>query len=374
MASYDVAFVGAGADPDVQDDTGFSMAYRHASAYDRLADHDCRLAGVADVVVENAAAFADQFGIDDDAVFESHDELLATVEPDVVSVCTPPDTHADIVVDCAESGVVDAIHCEKPMARTWADCERIERVADETGVRVTFNHQRRFGEPYRRAKALLDEGAIGDLERVEMAARNVYDYGSHSVDLCNYFNDEGAAEWVVGQVDYRAENLVFGVHNENQALAEWRYENGVHGLAATGEGVADLVDCHNRLVGSEGTIEVGRGFPNGTVDDRVLRVKRDGDDDWEYVDVGGEGLHGSDSAAYGRTYIDRAVADVVDALARGETSELAASNALRATEIIFGIWESSRARGRVDLPLAIEDNPLDEMVDSGALDPGAGDD
>jgi predicted dehydrogenase len=369
MSGHDVAFVGAGADPDVQDDTGFSMAYRHASAYERL--DDCRLVGVADVVVENAEAFADYVGIDDDGVFESHAALLEAVEPDVVSVCTPPDTHAGIVVDCAESGVVDAIHCEKPMARTWADCERIARVADETGVSVTFNHQRRFGKPYRRAKALLDDGEIGELERVEMAARNVYDYGSHSVDLCNYFNDETPAEWVLGQVDYRTENLVFGVHNENGALAQWGYENGVHGLATTGAPGAGLVDCHNRLVGSEGTIEVGRGFPTGTVDDRVLRVKRDGDESWEYVDADGEGLHGTDSAEYGRTYIDRAIADVVAALDRGESSELAATNALRATEIIFGVWESARRRGRVDLPLDIADNPLDAMIESGALDPGA---
>jgi hypothetical protein len=50
---------------------------------------------------------------------------------------------------------------------------------------------------------------------------------------------------------------------------------------------------------------------------------------------------------------------------------LDASNALIATEIIFGAYESSRRRGRVDFPLTIEDNPLAAMVENGDLQPAA---
>ena len=365
MTALTAACIGTGPDPETQDNQGFAMAYRHAAAYENAG---VELVACADIVSENAAAFADYWGIDAGNAFEDYGEMLAAVEPDVVSVCTPPHTHADIVVDCARSGNVDAVHCEKPMDRTWAAVERMVEVCDEAGVRLTFNHQRRFGKPYRKAKELLDAGEIGDLERIEMAAPNIYDYGSHSIDLCNYFNDEGRAEWVVSQLDYREEDIWFGAHNENQTLASWKYENGVYGLAATGVG-AGLVNCHNRLVGGDGVIEIGRGFPAGEVD-AVLRIDR-GDGEWERVDTGGEGLHGSDAAEseFGRVYIDRAVADVVDALPSGRESELSARNAIKATEIIFGAWESSRKRGRVELPPDIDDNPLDAMIESGELDP-----
>lgn len=371
MTNVDIAFIGTGADPETQDNEGFAMAYRHGAAYDRL--DNCVLAGAADIVPENAAAFADYFDIPDDGVYEDHQALLEDVQPDIVSICTPPHTHADIVVNCTETESVRAIHCEKPMARTWADCERMVEAADHAGVCLTFNHQRRFGRPYRAAKELLDDGEIGDLERLEMAAPNIYDYGSHSVDLCNYFNDEGTAEWVLGQLDYSTEDKWFGVHNENQTLASWGYENGVEALASTGDLGGNLVNCHNRLVGSDGVIELGHGFPNGTVEDEVLRIKRDGDD-WEYVDTDDEGLHGFDSAEYGRAYIDRAIEDIVTALVEGKTSELDAHNALSATEIIFAVWESSRDHGRIDLPLDIEDNPLDAMIESGELTPEPADD
>ena len=40
---------------------------------------------------------------------------------------------------------------------------------------------------------------------------------------------------------------------------------------------------------------------------------------------------------------------------------------LRATELIFATYESSRRRGRVDLPLAVEDSPFLSMVESGVM-------
>ena len=64
---------------------------------------------------------------------------------------------------------------------------------------------------------------------------------------------------------------------------------------------------------------------------------------------------------------ERAIAEVIDALRSGRESELSARRALNATEIIFAIYESSRRRGRVDLPLTISDSPLAAMVEAGQL-------
>jgi len=63
------------------------------------------------------------------------------------------------------------------------------------------------------------------------------------------------------------------------------------------------------------------------------------------------------------------VAHVVDCLDSAEEPLLSARRALTGTELIFGVYESARRRGRVDLPLDITDNPLVAMVESGALDP-----
>jgi len=348
MTDYRVACIGTGPDPETPVwGESAAMAYRHGAGYRKL--DSCEIVACADLVRENALAFADEFDIDEDHVYEDYREMLTTAEPDIVSVCTPVPTHADIVVDCAESAVLEAIHCEKPMADTWADSERMADACEEAGVQLTINHQRRFDARWTEAKRLLDEGAIGDLRRLEMGGKNVFDYGSHLVDLCHYFNDERSVEWVIGQVDYRTEDVRYGTHNENQALAQWAYENGVEALASTGDGEA-LVDCHNRIVGTAGEVEI---LPNDGPDLRVRRA--DGSIEERDVEV--------------ETPLHLAIEHVVESLDSGSEPVVAASRALSSLEVIFGVWESARRRGRVDLPLEAGDNALEAMVESGDLSP-----
>jgi predicted dehydrogenase len=62
-------------------------------------------------------------------------------------------------------------------------------------------------------------------------------------------------------------------------------------------------------------------------------------------------------------YVARGVLDLIDALQNEREPELSAGRALQATELIFATYESSRKRGRVELPLTIEDSPLQAMLD-----------
>jgi predicted dehydrogenase len=372
-----VGFIGTG-DPAEESADGFAMAYRHASAYERL--DDCELVACADIIEENANAFAREFDISRKHVYEDAERMLAEAVPDVVSICVPPAVHADLVIACAKSDAVDAVHCEKPMASTWEECREMVRQCEDRDTQLTINHQRRFAKPFRRAKELLDEGRTGDLDRIEIGGQNLYDYGSHLFDMCGFFTDQAEAEWVLGQVAYQQSNVQFGMHNENQGLARWRYENGVNGLASTGE--AGLIDCQIRLRGESGTIEVG---PD---DGPPLRVRTDGSG-WEHVDTGQDGIYGlrpGRNAAAGDailerlpvgpdqyfrdvSYVDRAIEDVVESLHTGRESEISGRKALQATELIFATWESARRSGLVELPLKIADNPLEAMVDNGTLRP-----
>lgn len=374
--TLEIAFVGTGPDPDDPGRDGYAMAYRHANAY--LKRDDCELIACADLVTENAEAFADAFDLD--AFYEDAEQMVTERRPDVVSVCVPPKAHAQVVTTLARTRIPKAIHCEKPMAATWGGCKEMAEVCEENGVRLTINHQRRFGEPFRKAKQFLDKGEIGELIRVEIAEANLFDAGSHPLDLAGYFTDQAHPGWVLAGLDYREENIWFGSHNENQAVVQWVYDSGVYGLASTGEG-EDFVGCYVRLRGSEGAIEIG-------VDDGpTLRVRSDGAG-WRTVQTGGENIHGppapglvkaatrkvSDAVTRrnaprtGPSYIDRSVKDAVEAVQSGGRSELCAENILQSTELIFAAWESVRRRGRVDLPLEIEDNPLESMVEADVFD------
>ena len=90
--TYRVAIVGTGNDPGERDREGYAMAYRHAGGYERL--DSCSLVACADIVRENAEAFADHHDLE--AVYEDHETMLEGSEPDVVSVCVPPSVHAEL--------------------------------------------------------------------------------------------------------------------------------------------------------------------------------------------------------------------------------------------------------------------------------------
>jgi predicted dehydrogenase len=380
-----VGFIGTGPDPDRPDTTGYAMAYRHASGYERL--DDCELVACADIVPENAAAFAEKHGIDDEHVYTDYREMLVECDLDVVSVCTPPGTHHELVLGAARSGQVGAIHCEKPLAKTLPDAREMVEVCEAEGVQLTVNHQYRYGKPFAKAKTLLDGGAIGELRRFEFGHTTLYDTGSHYFDLCNWYNHYADVEWVLAGLDYREENRMFGAHNENQGLAQWRYENGVFGLASTGWG-DEFVDCLLRIRGSEGEIEIG----SSSGDLRYRNAHTDGR--WKVVDTDGDTVWGPTAGRVGAglkrvlpriadrlvarlegpSFIDRAIEGVVTAYREGRTPELDARRALASQELAFAAWESVRRRGRVDLPLDVEDNPLEAMVEAGELDPAPAED
>lgn len=372
-----IGVIGTGADPDDPGQDGYAMAYRHASGYRRL--DDCELLACADIVPENARAFAARFDVPH--VYEDYEQMLSALDLDVLSVCVPPGVHAEVVCDAAETGVPAAIHCEKPIATTWEDCKAMARTCQANDVALTINHQLRFGAPVRKAKALLDGGRIGELRRLEVAAEHLYDTGTHLFDVCGYLTDQTPVEWVLGQVAYREENRWFGTPNSTQGLAQWRYESGVDGLAATGDS-ASLVGATLRIVGSDGVVEIGpdEGPP--------LRFRDTETTGWQSVDTDGEGVYGpkrtrltgalqrlarlvpglDERRVLAPSQTDRAIADVVGALREGRRSELQIEHALQTTELIFAAWESARQRGRITLPLAIEDNPLAAMIDAGVFE------
>ncbi len=338
---YRVGIIGCGRPWRAEGATGFGMSHQHALGY--RASSDARIIALADISLENARAFQEQHG--GDQIYQDYHAMLAQENLDIVSISTWPHLHAEMVIAAAEAGV-KAIHCEKPMAPTYGESRRMVETCEAHGVQLTFNHQRRFGAPFRKAKELLKEGSIGQLVRLEATCGNLYDWGTHWFDMLFFYNDENPAEWVIGQIDLRGTEKIFGVPVEGHGLSHFMFKNGVQGLMMTGAGAAGTLV--NRLIGTEGMIEVGNlNIP--------LRVWGRGQNAWETIPLE-EGLHPNDA-------VKRGVLDLIDALKTGREPELAGRRALRATELIFATYESSRRRARVDLPLDITDSPLIAMLE-----------
>jgi UDP-N-acetylglucosamine 3-dehydrogenase len=328
---YRLAVIGCGRARGADSPTGFGMGHMHAQAYRETGR--CELVAAVDVSPENAAVFAARWG--SPAVYPDYRTMLAEARPEIVSVCTRAHLHAEMVIACAGAGV-KAVHCEKPMATTWGDAQRMVKACEQAGTQLTINHQNRFREPHRVARDLVREGPIGELRSLQGTSSHLRN--SHTLDLLFFYNEERPAASVLAQIDTRCRRA--GELEEEQAICSVRFAKGVHALLLTGPDVE--IGCVHRLIGTDGIIEVHGRAPR-------VRIQRQRDAAWRSIDV-------PDGPDW-QPPLDRAIADVIAALDESREPELSARWALQATEVIFAASESSRRRGRVDLPLTIEEPP-----------------
>lgn len=321
----------------------------HADGY--AASDAAQLVGVSDPVPAAGQALAEKHGVT--AVYSDHRALLEEQRPEMVSVCVWTGLHRQLVLDCVAAGV-RAIHCEKPMAPTWGEAREMHQACVTAGIQMTFCHQRRFGAQFVAARDLARSGAIGTVHRLEGFCSNLFDWGTHWFDMFFFYNDETPAEWVMGQIDLAGARTVFGVPVESSGLSYVKFANDVHAVLATGGDHGG--GCQNRILGSEGVIEVG---PKDGPRVRMLRSAGSG---WEVPNLAGVVPAGGDTVL--------SVLDAIDCLETGREPVLSSRKALQATELIFATYESARRRGRVTLPLETEDSALLALLETEAAATG----
>ncbi|MGD2174119.1 MAG: Gfo/Idh/MocA family oxidoreductase [Candidatus Brocadiaceae bacterium] len=334
-AKYRVGIIGCG-----------GIARMHAAGY--RAEPRCDVVALADIEEETAQEFAEKSGFADAVLYADYREMLREEKPDIVSVCLWPDLHLPVTRDCVEAGVA-AVHCEKPMAPTWGECLEFGTLAEESETQITFNHQRRFNHGIRQARELLDGGRFGELQRMDLfAPGHLLDCGTHSLDLGFMFNGDNPAAWVIGQIDARKVRPWFGVPSDFMSIGMFRFQNGVRGTIQVGD--EKELGTGVRLFGSGGFLEV---FWNGAYGRYAVYEEPD----WEPPEV-----EEPDP-------MPRVMGDIIDCLESGGEPELSVHKALQVTEVIFAIYESSRRRARIDLPLEITDSPFISMLESGEIGP-----
>jgi myo-inositol 2-dehydrogenase / D-chiro-inositol 1-dehydrogenase len=162
-------------------------------------NRDARLVAVADLVPDAAAALAADHGAETRAT----DDIEAAGDIDAVVICTPTDTHADLIERFARAG--KGIFCEKPVDLSLARVRDCLRVVEETGATLMVGFNRRFDPDFKALKAAIDDGRIGTVEMVTLTSRDPgpppYDYIERSGGIFRdmTIHDFDMARWLLGE-------------------------------------------------------------------------------------------------------------------------------------------------------------------------------
>lgn len=129
---------------------------RHA--YEYTHNPDAELVGCFDLNEKRAAALAKQFRC---KVYRTAEELIDDPGIDAVSVCVANAYHASMTLEALTHG--KHVLCEKPMAVTLADCQEMAATAKQYGKRLLIGHNQRLAPAHRKAKEILESGALGSV-------------------------------------------------------------------------------------------------------------------------------------------------------------------------------------------------------------------
>src|SRR3972149_2066651 len=117
------------------------------------------ITAIVDNNIEKAKSLAKKYNLKGSFAFHNLKNAIDNIKLDAVVVTTPTFTHPDYVIEAAKNKI--HVFCEKPMATTTRDCDRMIKACSDAGVTLQIGFMRRFDPGFIYAKNLIDKGTIG---------------------------------------------------------------------------------------------------------------------------------------------------------------------------------------------------------------------
>jgi UDP-N-acetyl-2-amino-2-deoxyglucuronate dehydrogenase len=323
----------------------------HAGAFAVLPQTD--LVAGASRGAEHLQSFGRRWGVD--ALYLDYHEMFARERLDVVGIATHPGLHRPIVEAAVAAGV-KGIFCEKPLALSLADADAIVTACRQAGCILSVNHSRRWDPVHRQAKALVENGAIGELVALFGICQGVKPYPAwvadeegpllhdavHLFDLFRWFG--GDPQTVVGTALRRKQP--FRVEDDSHAI--FTFSSSLSAVAMVNE-LTRYARFELQIQGTEGVLVLGsegnRWLHGVDVTDHINEP--DPAIEWYQLQPG----EIPPTEAEGGVLT--AVRELVACLKSGGTPSSTGEDGVASLEMVMGIYASQRAGNcPVSLPLA----------------------
>lgn len=247
---------------------GFAGCMHGVAFRPHIDEGNVKMMASCDIDEEAASKMAKEYEMD--AHYTNWHDLVNRKDIDAVSICLPHNMHAEVAIEAAKNG--KHVLCEKPMATSLEDCDRMIEAAKETKVKLMIAETYRFMPTMVKIKEIIDSGRIGEVffargsECLNEVAKIVdpeswhctpdkagggvwFDAGVH---VCSAFR------YVLGDVDtVRAgllEHVATKEKEDDNAIVLLKFKKGAVGEAFLSETIGSPAFIRFEFYGTEGTI------------------------------------------------------------------------------------------------------------------------
>src|SRR5699024_9622673 len=188
-----------------------------------------------DLIEERVVAAKNTYGTSESEVYTDYKEMLSKTDLDIVHVCTPNVSHAEISIAAMEAGC--HVMCEKPMAKTTAEAKEMIEASKRTGKKLTIGYQNRFRKEVQYLHQLIEAGELGEIYNAKAHAIRrravptwgvfldeeaqgggpLIDIGTHALDLTLWMMDNYKPKYVVGKTYHKLSDK----ENAANAFGSW---------------------------------------------------------------------------------------------------------------------------------------------------------
>ncbi len=135
------------------------------------------------------------------AAYGAYSQMLREARPDIVCIATRQTQHAEQIEQAVAAGM-RGILCDKPLATSLAEVDRIVAACRRAGVALAFGLERRWMRRYRQAQRLVAAGVVGQVQGiVAYGLPNLIHTGCHWCDVALWLAGDVEVAWVSGVVD-----------------------------------------------------------------------------------------------------------------------------------------------------------------------------
>jgi predicted dehydrogenase len=183
MKKYRVAIIGLGRIAwGMQQDWKTTAPRTHIHAWQTL--EECVIVAGCDLEEEKCHAFAQEFP--EASIYNDYEQMLKSEDIDLISICGWATQRAEMVLASINAGV-RGIWCEKAMAVSLAECDKIGEAIEKSGTKISVAYSRRWAKDWIVVKELLDSEEIGQLESINVHFNgNMIHTGTHAFDMLHF--------------------------------------------------------------------------------------------------------------------------------------------------------------------------------------------